>query len=302
MNIVRQSWQHTTKFMREKNFSPLYQLRRNSFFVNFVIPRLDFAIFIRLYGVKWKVQVRFLRDLSWALNSKILSPELGALFLAINKVLQPDVFWDVGGNIGFYSWLLLTHNSSLKTVIFEADPVNIELIESTALAAKINNIQLINAAVSNESGKANFAIDKLTGATGTLQISEQTFIQRHYRKAPNLIEVKTVTLDQMWIKLGLPVPNLIKIDVEGAEKKVFDGAIELIQIHKPCLIFETTFPEKIKVIEYLKHLGYRLLSVEEINGTIETAYNLLALPPQYTHIYDDLITTWAQELQLWLAI
>jgi FkbM family methyltransferase len=78
-----------------------------------------------------------------------------------------------------------------------------------------------------------------------------------------LITVQTERLDDV-IPLNLPI-KIIKIDVEGAELGVMQGAAKLLSKHKPLLIFETgvggsdvygTTPEKI--FAFLSGLNYSL--------------------------------------------
>lgn len=93
------------------------------------------------------------------------------------------------------------------------------------------SVDIRHAAVSNEVGEKNFTYMKKAPA-------RSGFIERTSERE-QLVEkltVKTVTLDR-----DLPagyVPALIKIDVEGAERQVFEGAIETISKYKPIIIFE----------------------------------------------------------------
>ncbi|PSB45432.1 hypothetical protein C7B80_16915 [Cyanosarcina cf. burmensis CCALA 770] len=187
---------HLAKTLR-KNFHPLYHLRKNQLLANVIIPFCDISLPWRVYGINWKVQLKLISHLSLITNSRIIEPEIGTLFLAINKVLKPKVFWDVGANIGFYSWLLMSHNSNLEAVLFELDPSNINLLQKTILRAKLKQAYLIGSAVSDRDGEATFATDNLSSAMGTLEVSEQTFVQRHYKSSQDLISVKNVTLDNV---------------------------------------------------------------------------------------------------------
>jgi FkbM family methyltransferase len=87
------------------------------------------------------------------------------------------------------------------------------------------------AAVSNEEGETSFTyVKNLPTMSG--------FRQRSYPMQPRIekMTVRTETLDG-----SLPtgyVPALIKIDVEGAERLVIEGAIETISKYKPIVVFE----------------------------------------------------------------
>lgn len=87
------------------------------------------------------------------------------------------------------------------------------------------------AAVSNQEGEASFThVKNLATHSGFREIP--------YPVQPQLekMTVRTETLDAC-----LPteyVPALIKIDVEGAERQVIEGAINTISKHRPIVVFE----------------------------------------------------------------
>jgi FkbM family methyltransferase len=99
------------------------------------------------------------------------------------------------------------------------------------LVERFPSVDIRLAAVSNEEGEQSFAyVKNVPARSGLLERSSTG------RQQIENLTVKTVTLDS-----DLPagyVPALIKIDVEGAERQVFEGAIETISKHKPVIIFE----------------------------------------------------------------
>lgn len=92
-------------------------------------------------------------------------------------------------------------------------------------------VDVRQAAVSNKEGEQEFSyVKNVPGRSGFREITypQQPSIQK--------ITVRVETLDT-----NLPpgyVPALIKIDVEGAERQVMEGGIEIITKHKPVIIFE----------------------------------------------------------------
>jgi FkbM family methyltransferase len=288
------------ELIRKKHyyFSPLYQLRKQKIFIDFIKPFFDFSVPIKLHNVSWKVYIKFLRDFSWVVNSKILNQELASLFLAIHKVYQPKTFWDVGANIGFFSWLLLDQNQEMQVVLFEPDPDNISLLQKTIDRANLSNVLLIDSAVSDRVGEASFAVDRVTGATGTLEVNEPAFIQRQYQINPSLINVKTISLDYILNKENIPVPDLIKIDVECSEDKVFEGANNLLQTHQPIIIFECSSQNKDKLLTRLHDLNYQLFDAESLTKSeqnLANAFNILALPVRFHYLTDRLFEAWYSE-------
>lgn len=99
------------------------------------------------------------------------------------------------------------------------------------LAARFPSVDLRCAALSNVAGQAPFIHVRSRPAYSG-------FRRRTYPGAETTetIHVKTETLDA-----SLPedyVPSLIKIDVEGAEQQVIEGAMGIIARHKPVVVFE----------------------------------------------------------------
>ena len=72
-----------------------------------------------------------------------------------------------------------------------------------------------------------------------------------------VIELKT--LDSLWISKNKPRICFIKIDVEGHEVKVFEGAKQLLETENPPIIFEDHTGEN---STYLKKLGYKIKNIK----------------------------------------
>lgn len=99
------------------------------------------------------------------------------------------------------------------------------------LQAHFPDVDVRQAAVSNEQGETSFNyVKNLPGYSGFREI--------HYPRKP-LIEKLTVRTEML--DKDLPagyIPAFIKIDVEGAEGLVIEGAIETLSRYKPILLFE----------------------------------------------------------------
>ena len=89
----------------------------------------------------------------------------------------------------------------------------------------------------------------------------------------SIIEIETTTLDSFSRQSGL-VPDVIKIDVEGAELWVCEGAEEIIAKRRPVLLFATHplwLPEGQRIEDLfglLARWGYRIAdrNVQEYKG------------------------------------
>lgn len=99
---------------------------------------------------------------------------------------------------------------------------------------KINNIVLEELAVSNANGLAYFSVQE-NNANSHLS---DVIISHANEVEDQLIEINTVRLDDYCVEKGI-VPNVIKIDVEGAEKMVLEGAEDVINKFNAVWIIST---------------------------------------------------------------
>jgi FkbM family methyltransferase len=65
-------------------------------------------------------------------------------------------------------------------------------------------------------------------------------------KIHKAIRVRTATIDFFVFEQGNPAPDLIKMDVEGAECLVLQGALRTIETHAPRFIIEFHGPQKVE--------------------------------------------------------
>jgi len=92
--------------------------------------------------------------------------------------------------------------------------------------------------------------------------------------------VPTVSLD--WVGETQSFPNVIKIDVDGEESRVLQGARSILERHRPRLLVEVYERNADAVGAMLSRLGYKMFSYE--NGEADCraidrpTYNTLALP------------------------
>jgi FkbM family methyltransferase len=193
-----------------------------------------------------------------------LEPQVRVAFELILELTNPKVFWDVGANLGFYSWLVRQYPSVQQVVLFEPDPTNYELINRTISRNKVSDCIVSNLALSDRSGEARFLVDRASGKTGSLysvaNTNDRSSLQSEYQ-LNETISSRTATVDDL-IADGLPAPDLMKIDVEGAEHLVLRGAETCLEKHNPALILETSNP---KLLEELLDKAYNIFRIDEGN-------------------------------------
>ncbi len=219
-------------------YHPLFHLRKFTIFKK-ITRFLDIPVSIRFPVIGHRIVVSLTKNLSFVLSSGSAGEEKERNnFARIVSFGQFKSFFDVGANIGIYSFLFKSLVPQGRVVMFEPDPQNAKLILLTLAQSNLQNMELIEAAASDIEGTIAFFKDELSGATGAIASTELevTFGNRHHGAVPAKIVVKTVTLDA--ICLRKIDPDFIKIDVEGAEMSVFVGAMSLIKRASPAIFFE----------------------------------------------------------------
>jgi len=251
LNIIRDRWH------------PLWRLRQLPAYRWFQ-RRFDFTVYTHIPETGIRVAVKGLRDASWIASPTILEPEIRSAFSLVLDLLRPSVFWDIGANIGFYSWLVRQCPTVQQVVLFEPDPTNFALIASTIRANSILNCHPLNVALSDRCGETTFLLDRASGATGSLEVTsdrENNHSLHHAYQMAETITCVTATVDSL-IADGLPPPKLMKIDVEGAEHLVLAGAEACLTSDKPVLIVETS---NTGLIRRLRDMGYRSFRIDAGN-------------------------------------
>jgi FkbM family methyltransferase len=192
--------------------------------------------------------------------SAVWQPAIRHAFVLVLDLLRPETFWDIGANLGYYSWFVRRHPAIQRVFMFEPDPTNYALILATIRKNSISDCQAMNMAVSDREGEAPFLMDDASGATGSLEFVSQRQNAHSLHHAYQMHETTTcrvATIDGL-ISEGLPAPQLIKIDVEGAEHLVLAGADSCLIEQRPTLIIETGNAEVLRRLLALDYIGYRI--------------------------------------------
>ena len=272
--------QKTAQKVRSR-FHPLHRLRRNWFYQRIIQPVFDIPIQANL-GFRHPVYLRLLTHFSFLFLSRKMEERILETLTVIvrNLRVSQHSFLDVGANIGLYTWHALDVKPELHVASFEPDPRNSALLEKTSRKWSAPNLRLYSEAASNNRGQATFSRDLLSSATGSLDQSEPSFAEQHYGQRKSLIEVPTTTLDEA--AADLPPPALVKIDVEGHERAVLEGARGILEKHQPILLIES-FGEKAQgVREILEPLGYQFQDADRAEPATPETMNYMCLVPAET--------------------
>lgn len=159
------------------------------------------------------------------------------------------VVWDVGAHVGYYSLLAATLvGENGRVFAFEPFPDNVRQLREHLRINQVSNVVVIEAAVSDQDAALKFKIGETT-TTGLVSDDGE-------------LEVKAVRLDALLQEGRISPPDVIKLDVEGAELTALQGAANTLREHQP-VVFLATHGNDVKNAcrDFLTSAGYSLKSI-----------------------------------------
>lgn len=186
----------------------------------------------------------------------------------LTSLLRPgSTAVDIGGNIGDYTFALARHAGQVVT--FEPLPECVRLIQ----AARLPNVTVHQVALSSEPGSLSLYIPR--GADGKEDTGQASFSRPD--RPHRTFEVPVQRLDDV----HLTDVSVIKIDVEGHEQAVIEGAADIIRAESPVILVEieerhlsVPVENVFRAVQELGYAGYFLKSgsglrpIEEFSAAI----------------------------------
>ncbi len=180
----------------------------------------------------------------------------------IERFQDGDIFYDLGASSGPFS-LYAALKSNSKVISFEPSAHNYSLLDRNYY---LNNkkikypVKLFNVALSNESGIGNLYVHSYESHGGR-QLDQ--IVNRGNKKFPTIHIQTTIKekLDNFIERYHLPIPNHIKIDVDGSEKRIILGAKKILKHSKlRSILIELDDEDKNKnqIIKMIENSGFTL--------------------------------------------
>ncbi|MEY2720019.1 MAG: hypothetical protein RLZZ273_1385 [Bacteroidota bacterium] len=208
----------------------------------------------------------------------------------LRSVLRPgSVCLDVGAQMGYLTLAMAT-SADRQTVVhsFEPELNNAERFRENIKLNDLTNVTLHQTAVSTVDGmlKLYLSNDRNAGTHSTVYIESNV--------STEFVEIPSVRLDSFVNTHRLTSIDMIKIDVEGAEIDVINGAINVLIEHKPIIITELS--DRLQQArgqtcrefkELMLDYGYQAYSIND-NGTLQPC------PLQAQHVNDNIVFVHAE--------
>lgn len=152
--------------------------------------------------------------------------------IPIQHFTKGGVVLDVGANIGLWSAGLLLYGGDAieRLEMFEPLPGAREAIQRNIFETGLAESTRVNVnpfAVSSEVGTATISYDNAWSPLATLAASSVRLPRRDVA-LPHQIEVQTITIDQFCKDNNIDRISYMKLDVEGFEMEVLNGALNML--------------------------------------------------------------------------
>ncbi|HXO22262.1 MAG TPA: FkbM family methyltransferase [Thermoanaerobaculia bacterium] len=203
------------------------------------------------------------------------------LFRLARELVRPGAtVWDIGANVGlFAAAAAFLAGPSGAILAVEADDWLAGLLRRSFSTPPADHarIEVLSAAVAGRAGFADFSLASRGRAASHLARTAGSTQAGGVRAVHKVV---TVTLDGL-LK-GFSAPDLVKIDVEGAELECLMGASQLLGRRRPTLLCEVTERNAPEVGRLLSGHGYRLYDGEAAPDRRQPlavpAWNTIAVP------------------------
>ncbi len=171
--------------------------------------------------------------------------------LALRDLIKPgDVCFDVGAFDGALAQVMSRATGPRGTVCaFEANPGMLPKLTNNCSANVLNNVHLTHAAVWHTTGEwvtmlIPPGVPAAATVTGTVNADTRQ------------LAIPTLALDDFAERHGL-FPNVVKMDIEGAEFNALKGFARCLARRKPHLVLEHRTHE-MHAIDLVRELGYEV--------------------------------------------
>jgi FkbM family methyltransferase len=180
-------------------------------------------------------------------------PDTLACFLAAIETQGASCVYDIGANIGVFSWLAAAF-ARVDTVAFEPAPNLAERIREICVE---NDLPIVveELALGSTSGNATLYLSQVSDSSNSLS--------KGYRPSVLSVEVAVDTIDRYAARTQR-FPEVLKIDTESTEPDVLRGAAGLLSERRPWIICEVLpGPVGEELASILDPLGYRYFRIDQ---------------------------------------
>lgn len=264
-----------------KNFAKIFrdrdqQVDPGQWIVNFAEQQIRLPLSLDRFWLDWDLAVSVLgQDVEMKQTYASL----------INSSAPPELFVDIGANYGIHSLLFLTHK--IETIAFEPNASCHDYIREVCA---LNGVEprIENVALGDRDDYVELWYPEKDPWLGSTEINTKQKLEAKHNLTAQRVRQKT--LDEYLTEISNR-HCLIKIDAEGSEYQILQGALLTLQKNRPLVLFESRRAEvnRSEIFEFFTSHNYgvallpwfqdqpaRLLSPPQFLGS--SAHNFIAVP------------------------
>lgn len=249
---LKKTLSHINKQLIGNSSSKIHFLA--AFFNHYILKEIGFNSFIKFPKAHFHYESVKLRTRENTLDFwtclESYEPDL-TYFLVKVMAQKKGTFIDVGAYIGRYTVLMA--KQEWNVISFEPVKINFEALQSNL---KLNNCEqfadLHNVGLGDSSSSLTIYYNKK-------ELSEASLTRNKSHDGSDKIPI--VKLDDYMKNFTPEELCVVKIDVEGHEKKVIAGMLEFIKTHQPLLVIEVWEENCQTLVSSLKSMGYKRLHI-----------------------------------------
>ncbi|WP_455756647.1 FkbM family methyltransferase [Sulfurimonas sp.] len=253
---------------------------KKSKFINNSLKKSSLIIARIIYGSKKKVKIankyELYLDSCFAFsNYENWGQEHNACFDKLIELSKRNkVIFDIGGHIGLCA-LPMAKVTSKESKLYTFEPSNLNryYLKKHIEINNLENIEIVEDLLgdSNKEKVDFFEMKDVSGTPSIVNVKDN-FVKTYK---------KQITLDSFCKEQNLR-PDLLKIDVEGAEYFVLNGASEIIKECKPDIVL-SLHPKHLKklnidlnfLFEFAEDNGYKIYNCNSVNNIVTKNDSLL---------------------------
>jgi FkbM family methyltransferase len=173
-------------------------------------------------------------------------PQVVSALLSMSDPIK--VAYDIGAHIGFMTLVLAEHAGlGGRVFAFEPAPENIAVMQQLIVQNSLQDkVSLIPIALADENGEQNL----LKWKSSSMYFLESA-LDGQKASDCSLTTVTTCTLDSFVFEQLNQPPDLMKIDVEGAEALIIQGGLRTLDVYSPKVIIEIHGPKNAQKVWHL---------------------------------------------------
>ena len=175
------------------------------------------------------------------------------------------IFWDIGANIGLYSIYNVIKNKNSVSISFEPSSSNLRVLTRNVSINKLeNNIKVFPLPLTNKDNQFQIMneSDFIEGGSLNSFGEKFNFEGKIFENRMNY-QILGTSINYLIENNTLEIPDYIKIDVDGIEHFILEGASKYLEnkkIKSLSIEINENFKEQyIKVMEIMKKSNFKIL-------------------------------------------